>query len=53
MLHGSAMSIEEIAHYAGYNDAKHFSTVFKSVYKTSPLKYRKNKACSEIYKFCY
>ena len=41
LLHSSTMSIEEIAHDSGFNDSKHFSTVFKSFYKTSPLKYRK------------
>lgn len=43
LLHSSTKSIEEISHDSGFNDAKHFSTIFKSIYKTSPLKYRKNK----------
>ena len=41
LLQSSTKSVEEIAHDSGFNDAKHFSTVFKSVYKISPLKYRK------------
>ena len=41
LLASSTLSIEEIAHNSGFNDSKHFSTVFKSVYKISPLKYRK------------
>lgn len=43
LLEGSGMTIGEIAHKSGYTDSKHFSTVFKSVYKTSPLKFRKKK----------
>ena len=41
LLDGSPMSIEEVAHSSGFNDAKHFSTVFKKVYNISPLQYRK------------
>lgn len=43
LLESSGKTIEEIAYKSGYNDSKHFSTVFKSVYKTSPVKYRKKK----------
>ena len=41
LLDDSPMSIEEVAHNSGFNDAKHFSTVFKQAYNISPLKYRK------------
>ncbi len=41
LLDGSPMSIEEVAHSSGFNDAKHFSTVFKKAYNISPLQYRK------------
>lgn len=41
LLDGSPMSIEEVAHSSGFNDAKHFSTVFKKAYNMSPLQYRK------------
>ena len=40
LLDGSPMNINEVAHSSGFKDAKHFSTVFKQVYKISPLKYR-------------
>lgn len=41
LLDDSPMNIEEVAHNSGFNDAKHFSTVFKQTYNISPLKYRK------------
>lgn len=41
LLDGSFMSIDEIAYKSGFNDSKHFSTVFKEYKGYSPLKFRK------------
>ncbi len=41
LLKGSDMSIEQIAYAVGYNDAAHFSQVFKKALGITPLKYRK------------
>lgn len=37
------LSVSEISDLVGYSSIEHFSNAFKSYYKISPLKYRKNK----------
>ena len=41
LLAGSEMSIQEIAHSVGYEDAKFFQQVFKRMVKMSPREYRR------------
>ena len=40
-LLNTSMKIGEIAEQIGYNSADHFSRVFRSAYKMSPLEYRR------------
>ena len=40
-LLNTSMKVGEIAEQIGYNSADHFSRVFRSAYKMSPLEYRK------------
>ena len=40
-LLNTSMKVSEIAEQIGYNSADHFSRVFRSAYKMSPLEYRK------------
>lgn len=43
-LENTNLKINEIAEAVGYNSADHFSRVFRSTYKMSPLEYRKQNA---------
>ena len=42
-LRNTDLSVEEIAHRLGFEDAHYFSAYFKSANGISPLKYRKNR----------
>ena len=44
LLSFSTLSMSEIAHQCGFNDSNYFSTVFKRMNGTSPLRYRKKSA---------
>lgn len=44
LLSFSKLSMSEIAHQCGFNDSNYFSTVFKKMNGTSPLRYRKKSA---------
>ena len=41
LLKQTAMSIQEICHWLGFEDASHFTKAFKKMVKTTPSEYRK------------
>lgn len=43
LIENSQLSIHEVAHYVGYDDANYFTRVFRHVIGQSPQEYRKNK----------
>lgn len=47
-LENTQMKISEIANCVGYHSSDHFSRVFRSAYKMSPLAYRKKKQVTKL-----
>lgn len=51
LLAQTHLSVGQIAEQAGFNDSKHFATVFKSVYRATPSQFRKQDVLFNIVDF--